>query len=383
MKKGTGKMGRIADSWTQARRERLRANALMALSAVTVMVLAACGSKGGNTDNESGALVIDGETIASAELMKAAREEGVVSIYSSVPEQQAEQIKEQFTKDTGIRAELFRAPGSALGQRIFSEAAAGRLGADVVVLSDAADAVKMKREQLLIPYEIEGVEPHIVDKTSIDKDYYFYPFHLYLFVPAINTSKVQNPDSIKGFTDLVDPQFKDKFGTTAAGIGGSGIAIAAFELEVLPPDFLPKMAANKPVIFEGSAQTALALAQGKIHAGLVFEPGALTYVAQGAPIKLLYPEDTGVIGAVTYQGITKDAPHPNAAQVYHRWALSKHGQSVLTATGARSVRDDAAPPRFPGVEVPQNVKVWSADLLNRLDTQDEIVARWNQIVLGK
>lgn len=371
------------NSRARTRRAGLRARAFMAFSAVMVTALAACGSGAGDSGDESGALVFDGETIASASLMDAAREEGTISIYSSVPEQQAEQIKEQFTEDTGIEAELFRAPGAALGQRIFSEAAAGRLGADIVVLSDAADAVRMVDEDLLLPYEIEGLEDHITDQTSIGEDYRFYPFHLYLFVPAINTSKVENPDSIEGFPDLVEPQFKDKFGTTPAGIGGSGIAIAAFEQEMLPPDFLQKMADNKPVIFEGSAQAALALAQGKVHAALVFEPGAVTYIADGAPIKLLYPSDTGVIGAVTYQGITRDAPHPNAAEVYHRWSLSRHGQSVLTATGARSVRDDAEPARFDGADIPHDVKVWSADLLNRLDTQEAIVAEWNRIVLGE
>jgi len=372
---------------TTSRRYRARVLAATAMSAVAIMTLAACG--GGETPPpadegaEAGALVIDGETIASAELWEAAKEEGMLSLYSSVPEQQAEAIKEQFIADTGVDAELFRAPGAELAQRIYSEAEAGALAADIVVLSDATDALNMKEEGILKEFEIEGLAEHIVDQTSYDPDFAFYPFHLYLFVPAINTEVVEDPDSIEGFEDLVDPQFADKFGTTAAGIGGSGVAIAAFEQEELSEDWLQKMADNRPVIFEGSAAVGLALAQGKISAGLVFEPGAITLIADGAPIKLLYPEDTGVIGAVTYQSITTDAPHPAAAELYHRWSLSKHGQSVLTSTGARSIRDDAAAPRFGEIEVPQDVKVWSADLLNRTDTQQETVARWNEIVLGE
>lgn len=364
---------------------RHRAFALAALAAATMTALAACGTtdpgNGGNATAD--ALVIDGETIASAELVAAAQEEGTLSIYSSVPEQQAQAIADQFSEDTGISVELFRAPGTELAQRVYSEVEAGQLGADVIVNSDATDSLKMKEEGILLPFEIEGLADRMLDPTSYDPDFAFYPFHQYLFVPAINTETVENPDEITGFEDLVGPQFEGKFGTTAAGIGGSGVAIAAFEQEVLSDDWLERMAENNPVIFEGSAAVAVALAQGKISAGLVFEPGAIPFIADGAPIKLLYPEDTGVIGALTYQSIATEAPHPAAAELYHRWSLSKHGQSVLTATGARSVRDDAAPPRFEGVDVPQDVNVWSANLLNRVDTQEATVERWNEIVLGE
>src|SRR5690606_32795852 len=107
------------------------------------------------------------------------------------------------------------------------------------------------------------------------------------------------------------------------------------------------------------------------------------YIADGAPIVLLYPEE-GVLAGETYQAVAAAAPHPSAARLWQLRSLAKHGQTVLTSAGTRSVRKDAGPLQCPGVEdIVTDPLIWPANLTARFDTQADLVAHWNEVVLGQ
>ena len=83
-----------------------------------------------------GPLVIDGETIGDAALIGDAQKEGKLTVYSASPIAYEKQLLARFTADTGIPGEAIRLTSELLYQRVTSEAAGHRLGADFVDLSD-------------------------------------------------------------------------------------------------------------------------------------------------------------------------------------------------------------------------------------------------------
>ena len=64
-----------------------------------------------------------------------ARQEGVVSWYTSTPIALAQQLADKFQRDTGITVQLLRTGGQAVLRRLQQEIAAGRPGADVMTMS--------------------------------------------------------------------------------------------------------------------------------------------------------------------------------------------------------------------------------------------------------
>ena len=81
-------------------------------------------------------LVIDGETIADARLLAAARKDGRVVYYGIYPENGMDLIRAAFAKDTGVAIEFVRLITQRMHPRVVTEFAARKLEADYVDLTD-------------------------------------------------------------------------------------------------------------------------------------------------------------------------------------------------------------------------------------------------------
>jgi len=328
-------------------------------------------------------LVLDGEVVADQALLDAARAEGVVRLYTTGTEEGTTAINEAFTADTGIEVEFFRAPGAELTQRILAEADGGVHNFDVVTLTSPFDMLTLKDEGLLAGYEPLTVNDHLIVPDEVDPDKTFYPLYAWLYVIGVNRGVIGDDVVIESWDDIVAPAFKGQLGITPAGVGGTGLAQAAFQKEVLGgTDYWEKLRAVEPVIFSTTATVAESLARGEISVAIAAESAMAPSIAAGAPIELVYPDD-GVIGGVSYQGVSSRAEHEAAAQLFQNWSLSKRGQTaVATAAGARPIRDDAGDAAVEGVDLPaqRDITIWWSNLPGQADTKDALVAEWNAAV---
>src|SRR5687768_15334689 len=78
--------------------------------------------------------------------VEAAKREGKVIWYTSTPIETAQKLADMFTKETGIRVEMFRSGGSAILRRFQQEIGAGRVAVDVLTHSDPAAAAAMAKK---------------------------------------------------------------------------------------------------------------------------------------------------------------------------------------------------------------------------------------------
>lgn len=289
--------------------------------------------------DDTAGLVIDGEQVADAELLEAARGDKLVWFTGSGSES-AELTADRFTEETGVEVEVTRMPSSKLNERVLSEAGAGRLSAGVVTITDPLLAEGLAEQGVYVPYTdmpthdvLNGTE----DVTWADGAYYTSYYSAYAF--AYNSRAVAEADVPASWNDLLDPKWKDRMGVVHAGAGGTVQGLAAFQEQVMGDDYWAGLAAQGPRIFDTTSVQLEALARGEIE--IATAGFNSTYGAQksGAPIKLVVPQE-GVSGTFNMQGLTTAGQESPAAKLFMNWTWSKAGQQFAAAQGFIGARTD-------------------------------------------
>lgn len=326
---------------------RTRAGVAVGAALVIASMLSACGGGSSGAQKASDALVIDGEQIAPANLVDAARKEGALTSYFNYPEAQWNQVLDQFTQDTGIQVNRVRATTGDLYPRVTAEAAGGKLGADIIDFGDpvlTADLANKKIIQKFTPPNASQIPADLRDKSGYSEVTELAPQ-----VIAYNTAKVKANAAPKSFKDLLDPQWKGQIGMTPIVVGGSAFSVAYLQRSKLGEDYWSKLAAQNPKLYPSVSVLTPDMAKGQVSVG-VTDLGVLTALAgQGAPLKAVFPtEGTPVFSETSMMSAT--TKKKDAALVYEAWMASKHGGSVIAKymTVYPSNPKSSLPPALPG-----------------------------------
>jgi len=324
---------------------------LVAVVGSAAVVLASCGGSGSGTpsggaaakaagSNEllampkvetSNGLVIDGEPVADKALFDAAKTDKV-NLYSASGKESEDLTIARFKAETGIDIELTRMPTNKLAERVLSEQGAGKLKAGVVRVTDPRVAEDFAAKGVYTAYQPPSFdELSKADNVVFNKGQYLTAYYsAYAF--GYNSQLVNGGDVPKKWEDLADPKWQGKLGVVNAGAGGTVTALAHMQITEFGADYLTKLGALKPRIFDTTSVQLEALARGEITvATLGFNS---TYGAEvaGAPIKLVVPQD-GISGSFNLMGLTPAGAKSPAAKVFINWTMSKAGQKFAAAQG--------------------------------------------------
>lgn len=289
----------------------------------------------------SNGLVIDGERIADKELYEAAKKDKVV-LYSGSGKESEDLTIARFKAETGIDIELTRMPTNKLSERVLSEHGANQLGAGVVRVTDPLVAQQFAERGVYVPYRPPSYDELSKADNVVFNDGQYLTAYYSAYTFGYNSQAVQGADVPKTWSDLLDPKWKGKLGVVHAGAGGTVTALAAFQIDAFGENYLTKLGAQQPRIFDTTSVQLEALARGEISvATLGFNS---TYGAQvaGAPIKLVVPED-GVSGSFNLMGLTPAGEQSPAAKVFINWTMSKAGQKFAAAQGFVPARPGLEP----------------------------------------
>src|SRR5882724_3861404 len=254
-------------------------------------------------------------------LVEAAKKEGKINLYTATFTEVEQEVVNAFRKKFPfIQIEMLRAPGGQLIQRVKTEAASGKLAADVVVHSDRG--LTKGIENVFADYAPPNAADYLPESLVSPK---LWPTLTAGWSIAYNTEIVKNPP--KTWMDLTKPEFGD--GQIAQVIGQSGGTTwtrIMFERQVLGEDYWVKQAATKPKLYPSGAPLSDSLVRGEVTiAPLVYN---IIYPKErdGAPVKTFFPPE-GVPIVPYASGIPKTAQNPNAARLYFEWQLSEEGQT--------------------------------------------------------
>ena len=300
----------------------------------------------------SAAHAAEPDFVPSAELLAAARKEGKVVLYTANFLDTEQAVVKRFSaRFPGIQVEIVRAPTGQLITRIQTEAAANRMIADVIDISDRVQARAMIA--LFAPYAPPNAADYPEVARTTDR---LWPRSGNAWTITYNSELVNEPP--KSWADLAKPEFgKLHLGQTVVAAGGGPFARAMFERKVLGEDYWAKQAALKPALFPSQAPMVDALIRGEIGIAPLVTVLAIPLAAQGAPIKWFFAPE-GVPVTVFCAGLAKGARNPNAAKLFLDWALSREGQALMVELGSFSSLANAPMP--PGVDA-KAIKTWYPD----------------------
>jgi iron(III) transport system substrate-binding protein len=305
------------------------------------------------------------------ELIDAARKEGKLVYYTAnFAEVEQEVIKAFNKRFPEIKVEMVRAPGGQLITRVKTEAAAGKLSADVVDHSDRAlmtDLVDMFQD-----YAPPNGKDYLPESMISPK---LWPRATLVWSIAYNSALVQKPP--KSWMDLTKPEYGNKqIGQVFAASGGTTWTRIMFERQVLGEDYWKRQAATSPILYTSGAPASDALVRGEVSIAPLLYNAVYPKKHDGAPVEIFFaPEGAPVNPYAT--GVPKTAAHPNAAKLFLNWCLSEEGQSFMIKDLGNLTSLRTAPV-YPAGFDPKVVKVWFPNFEEYVKLHGPWVEEWNK-----
>ena len=308
----------------------------------------------------------------SPELVAAATKEGRMVYYTASFTEVEQEVINAFNKRfPGIRIQMVRAPGGQLITRIKTEAAAGKLSADVI---DHSDRGLMKEvENLFADYAPPNAADYLPSVLISPK---LWPRLTPAWSIAYNTELVKNPP--KSWMDLTKSGYEK--GAIAQVIGPSGGTTwtrIMFERQVLGEDYWKRQAATKPALYPSGAPLSDALVRGEVQIAPLIYNAILPKKRDGAPVEIFFPPE-GVPICPYATGIPKTAANPNAAKLFLDWSLSDEGQA-FTIKDQGNLTSLKSPPFVPEGFDPKVAKVWVPEFTQFSTLRDKWLEEWNTV----
>ncbi|WP_138753076.1 ABC transporter substrate-binding protein [Paenibacillus sinopodophylli] len=327
---------------------------------ILVAVLAACGggnSNGGKSEGGSKKLVV----------------------YTPNSEAMINALIPAFEKQTGITVELVSAGSGELIKRIQSESknpyADVMFGGAFALFNDNADLF----EQYVSPNDKDLLEGHN-NTTGIMTSYVSDGSVL-----LVNTN-LAGDIKIGGYADLLNPELKGKIAMADPANSSSAFAQLTNMLKAMGGDYtseagwdyVAKLLKNLDgKIAGGSSKAHKSVADGEYVVSLTYEDPAVSYVRDGAPVKVVYPEE-GAVFLDAVAGVVKGSKNQENAQKFIDFLISKEGQDSLgQETTNRPLRTDAAIGDF--MTPIEQIKVIEEDVAYVAENKAAIVERYIEL----
>jgi iron(III) transport system substrate-binding protein len=306
-----------------------------------------------------------------ARLIEKARQEGMLTLYTSLPMSRAAPLTKAFEKKYGIKTEIWRANNDKIVQRAVTEARGKRYTVDVVE-SDGPALERLAREKLLT----EFYSPYIADIPVFGRPSHglWVSSRMNMFVMAYNTDKVRKEDLPKNFEGFLDPKWKGRLGIESSDAEWMATFVKIRGQEA-GMNFFRKLAEMKPDVRTGHILLTELVAAGEIDVGLtVYNSTADTLKKRGARLEWVALDP--VIARPQGLGLAMNAPHPNAALLFADFVLSPEGQRLLDSLGV-------IPTSTKTQTELNNFKYTMMDSGSHIDEAEKWEKIWNDLLIHK
>ncbi len=278
---------------------------------------------------------------ADLALIEAAKKEGVVTYYTTRLISSMNALSKAFETKYGVKVEASRHTNEDLVTKIINESKAGRPSADV--FDGSSGITQLMDAGLVVQYKPKEAEKY--DGDYKDANGNWTAVNLYVAGLAYNTDLVKGADIPKKIDDLLDPKWSGRkiaytMQYTVSGINGFFGALEKERGTEKARDFIDKLHKNGAVAQNVTpAGTADAIASGQFAFCIGCNNNHIDeYKKKGAPVE--FSNIQPLVAFFSAAGITKAAPHPNAARLFVEFMTSEEGQKVLEASNYVSVRPD-------------------------------------------
>ena len=277
---------------------------------------------------DNSAIYMDHRADRDERLIAKAREEGTLTLYTSLATTESGPLALAFEKKYGVKVQLWRALSENVLQRALTEARGGRRSMDVVE-TNAPEVEALAREEVAAQF----MSSHLADLPpwAIPTHRRWLGDRANLWVVGYNTGKLKReelPATLEGFADA---KWKGRLALEATDSDWMH-GVVSFMGEARGLDFFRKLAALKPQMRKGHVLMAQLVAAGELPLCLTTYSGnADSIKAKGGPIDWAAVEP--LVGRPQAIALAANAPHPHAALLFADFVLSPEGQKLLGDMG--------------------------------------------------
>ncbi len=326
---------------------------LLAICLVLCMVLsmAACGKTeketAGSDTSQSTTSSDAKEDTKEAEPTETAKASGDLVVYCPHPLEFINPLVSEFESQTGIKVEVIAAGTGELLKRVESEQA-NPLG-DIFW----GGSLSTMKPQMELFENYQSVNEEFVQESMKNVE---GPLTRFTDIPSVimvNTDLIGDIE-INGYEDLLNPELKGKIAHCDPSKSSSSYEHLINMLYAMGGgnpeagwDYVGKLCENLDgKLLSGSSAVYKGVADGEYVVGLTFEEGAAKYVADGAPVKVVYMEE-GVISKPDGVYIIKNAKNMDNAKLFIDFITGKDAQTIIVEQlNRRSVRTDVPAPSY-------------------------------------
>lgn len=330
-------------------------------------------------------------TVASLSVFAAQKyygKEGKILIYLSGPAAMIEELESTFESEKGDVIDIFHTGCGPLREKIWTEKEAGNIRADVVWGSDPLIYYMLKKENILQKYYPKDYDSLKEEYKNVGEGYFTLVntrYGVIVFNPTF-TSKEGAP---KSFADLENPVWKGLIGFPNPNNSATAFAMVAALWDMMDRsmDYFEKLKENKLFLTRKTSMVADKIAQGELDVGISTHDAvlrlnkaakkqgfdsqqAISWPEEGAlsierPIAIIYNE-------------SRPALNIELAEAFVDFMISKEAQKITTKYGFVSVRNDIPIPSG----IPENLKIKTTDWEEIQNYEEEIRAKFNEIMLN-
>ncbi len=302
-----------------------------------------------------------------------AKQEGGLMLYTSVNKlQHGSPIIDNFERKYGIKVKVWRAGANRVLQRALTEAKAGRFDFDAIN-AGVLELEALHREKLLQAVKSSYFADLLADAVPSHKEW--VGTYLLAYIQAYNTNLVQRKDLPKSYEDLLHPKWKGRLGIEAKDYDWFYSIVKGMGEEKGLAFFKALVAKNGLSVRNGHTLLANLVASGEVPLALTvyhYTPEQLKQ--KGAPIDWFAIEP--VIAGMNAIGVSRKAPHPNAAILFYDYMIGEDAQKLLVEMNYAPVNKKVASPL-------QNLPLKLIDPATSLDESEKWTKLHEDIVLQR
>jgi len=258
-----------------------------------------------------------------------AREEGSLMFYTSMDLEESQPIIAAFTKKYPfLKADIYRAPGEDVAQKVITEYRGGKYIADIFE-GTGIDVAKMIKET----YGQAFFTPRAgaFPRQAKDPNGYWVASRYNILVAAWNTAAVSDADSPRTYEDLLNPTWRGKIGIEATDQVWLGTLMELWG-ESKAMEFFRQLNAQQLLVRTGHTLLANLIIAGEVPMSpTIYNHRAELLKGRHAPLDWRPLQPAVAVPHVI--ALPKNAPHPHTAMLFIDFLLSKEGQGELVKLG--------------------------------------------------
>ena len=289
-----------------------------------------------------------------------AKKEGALTLYTTIAEKDLPTLVKPFEAKYGVKVTVWRAGTSNVLQRALQETSAKKYDVDVIHIG-SPEMEALAREQVLLP--ITSPVQNDLQPGSVPAHRQWAATLLSVWVQAYNTKLVNKASLPRTYRDLLDPKWKGKLGVegkdedwfaSVVDLMGGGETGLKF--------FRDLVATNGLSVRQGHTLLNNLVISGEVPLALnIYNYMPEQARKKGAPIDWFAIEPA--IARSNGVGVSRHAPHPNAAMLFYEYLLGDAQQYFVSMDYVPSNTKVASP--LKGIKIVQTSPARSLDESDR------------------